>query len=80
MDREELAARLEDEAIPVGWYHLYGAHFDGRHVIDHRAAGWFVFFTERGDEWDVRRFETEAGACAELYSRLQREADSGRDQ
>ena len=80
MNRDELAARLEREGVPTSWYHLYGAHFEGRHVLDHRASGWFVFFTERGGEWDHERFETESGACAELYSRLQRERESGRDQ
>lgn len=79
MNRDELAARLQREGVPATWYHLYGAHFEGRVVIDHRAAGWFVFFTERGGEYDTRRFETEAAACAELYSRLHRELASGRD-
>lgn len=70
MDRDELAARLRSEGVPETTYHLSGAHYDDRQVLDHRASGWFVFYSERGGEYDVKRFETEAAACMELYSRV----------
>jgi hypothetical protein len=47
MNREELEVRLRDEGVPETWYHLHGAHYPERHVLDHRAAGWVVFYTER---------------------------------
>lgn len=80
MNREQLAVRLPREGVPETHYHLYGAHFEGRHVLDHRSTGWFVFYSERGGEFSVRRFETESGACAEIYARLLRDQPSGRDE
>lgn len=77
MNREQLAARLESEGVPATTYHLSGAHFDDRQVLDHRVNGWFVFYSERGREYDVRRFETEAAACAEIYARLRQYGSSG---
>jgi hypothetical protein len=33
---------------------LYGAYDNARIVIDHRGAGWVVFYSEPGGEFDRR--------------------------
>lgn len=76
MNREELGVRLQDEGVLETWYHLYGAHYPERLVLDHRAAGWVVFYTERGDESAVKWFDEEAAACEELLTRLLREVQN----
>jgi hypothetical protein len=73
MNREALEVQLRDEGVPETWYHLHGAHYPERDVLDHRAAGWVVFYTERGDESAVTWFDGEADACEELLTRLRSE-------
>jgi hypothetical protein len=49
---------------------LYGAHDNDRIVIDNRAAGWVVFYSERGGEFDLQAHPTEDDACRDVLRRL----------
>ncbi|HXY43493.1 MAG TPA: hypothetical protein VEH29_04845, partial [Acidimicrobiales bacterium] len=60
-------------------YNLYGSHGREGWVLDHRAVRsgpsgrrdtWVVFYTERGDESQLRTFDSEIAACDYLFSRL----------
>jgi hypothetical protein len=41
-----------------------------RIVIDNRAAGWVVFYSERGGEFDLQAHPTEDDACRDVLRRL----------
>jgi hypothetical protein len=38
--------------------------------MDQRPDGWVVFYTERGEESDLRRYRDEAAACLDLLERV----------
>ncbi|NHA67851.1 hypothetical protein [Phycicoccus flavus] len=73
-NREALAAHLDALGVRDGTYHLFGAHLDDAVVMDRRPHGWVVFFSERGGEHSLEVHRDEARACADLLSRLRREA------
>lgn len=66
-DLPELIARAGHDGSRVS---LYRAHDDDTSVIDNRAAGWVVFYTERGEEFDLRVHDSEDAACRDLLRRL----------
>jgi hypothetical protein len=72
LTRPRLGELLDSLSAPRGSYHLYGAHLDDAMVIDHRAQGCVVFYSERGSESDLRLHHTEDAACRDLLARLQR--------
>jgi hypothetical protein len=72
--RDELGPYLDEIGVRQGTYHLYGAHVDDAHVIDHRPVGWVVFYSERGGEDILGSYATEAEACSQLVTRLIRES------
>lgn len=69
-NRDALAAHLDDMGVREGTYHLFGAHLDDAIVMDQRPEGWVVFYSERGGEHSLSVHSDEAGACADLLSRL----------
>ena len=72
LSREETAALLQSRGTPRDAFHLYGAHVDDAVVLDHRADGWVVFYSERGSESRLRRHATEDAACRDVLARLSR--------
>jgi hypothetical protein len=51
---------------------LDGERADETYVLEHRGAGWLVFFMERGEKRDFRKHNSEDAACRDLLSRLER--------
>jgi hypothetical protein len=41
-------------------------------VLEHRGAGWLVFFLERGAKRDFRKHRSEDAACRDLLARIAR--------
>jgi hypothetical protein len=68
--RDALAAHLDAFGVREGTYHLFGAHVEDAMVMDRRTEGWVVFYSERGGEFSLEVHNTEAGACADLLSRV----------
>lgn len=68
--RSQLADHLDAIGVRSCTFHLYGAHLDDAFVIDHRAEGWVVFYSERGGEFSLEFHDREADACADLLKRL----------
>lgn len=66
LTREDTAALLRKRGTPQEAFHLYGAHVNDAFILDHRAGGWVVFYSERGNESNVRRHPTEEAACRDL--------------
>ena len=71
--REALADELEALGVREGAYHLFGAHLDDGIVMDKRAEGWVVFYSERGGEYSLKVHRDEAGACGDLLTRVRSE-------
>jgi hypothetical protein len=70
LTRHSLAELLDREGINEGAYSLFGAHKPEAIVMDQRRDGWVVFYTERGEESDLRRYADEAAACLDLLDRV----------
>jgi len=68
--RADLEAHLVTLGLRRGTYELFGGHADHAIVVDHRAQGWVVFYSERGSESNLATFDDEADACAELLARV----------
>lgn len=65
--REVLAARG-----CLGLVSLDGERADETYVLEHRGAGWLVFFMERGEKRDFLKHNSEDAACRDLLARLER--------
>jgi hypothetical protein len=70
LTRHSLAELLDREGIHERAYNLFGAHKPEAIVMDQRTDGWVVFYTERGEESDLRRYPDEAAACLDLLERV----------
>jgi hypothetical protein len=68
--RADLPDVLKSAGIDPNQVSLYGSHDNDRVVIDQRAAGWVVFYTERGGEFDLRQRGNEDEACRDVLVRL----------
>lgn len=49
---------------------LAGERTDETYVLEHRGAGWLVYFLERGVKRDFRKHGSEDAACRDLLGRL----------
>jgi hypothetical protein len=49
---------------------LDGERADDTFVLEHRGAGWLVFYWERGTKRDFRKHSSEDAACRDLLERL----------
>jgi hypothetical protein len=67
-------ARVREVLLPGerAMVSLDGERGEETYVIEHRGAGWLVFFLERGKKRDFRKHASEAAACADLLGRLGR--------
>ena len=70
MTREQLPGLIAAAGKDPALLSLYGAHDNDRVVIDHRPSGWVVFYTERGNEYDLSHHSTEDAACRDVLQRL----------
>ena len=70
LNRDRLKQLLDEHGVSPDAYHLYGAHLSDRHVLNHSASGWSVFYSERGSEDGIRTFESESEACEYLFKVL----------
>lgn len=64
--RDVLAARGHLDLVSLG-----GERADETYVLEHRGAGWLVFFMERGEKRDFRKHDSEHAACRDLLARLE---------
>lgn len=60
LDGEKTLVSLDDERA------------EETYVLEHRGAGWLVFFLERGRKRDFRKHSSEDAACQDLLNRLRR--------
>jgi hypothetical protein len=73
LTRARLAEVLAANNVSERAYDLSGAHKHDAVVLDDRPEGWVVFYSERGGENVLARYETEADACSDLLTRLLRD-------
>ena len=69
MNCDELRAVLQQRGIRERSYSLEGAD-DERYCIERSAAGWAVYYSERGNRNDERWFRSKDEACEELLNRI----------
>ncbi|MEV5952649.1 hypothetical protein AB0M11_02520 [Streptomyces sp. NPDC051987] len=78
MDRAELVDRLRAADVPEAFYDIDGVHAvpvqpDAYFFLrQEAAAAWTVGLRQRSQDSVLRRFGTEADACAYLYDKLTR--------
>ncbi|MGW1722707.1 hypothetical protein ACWCQK_07190 [Streptomyces sp. NPDC002306] len=76
MDSAELVGRLREAGVPDAFYDIPGAHdvsvqpADASYFLRPEADGWTVGVRQRSEDSVIRRFATEAEACAYLYDAL----------
>lgn len=69
-DRDGLLAELKRHEFAEDAYSVYGGHPPDAHVLDRRGAGWAVYRSLGGVEFDLRLFDDELDACQELPDRV----------
>ena len=77
MDGAELVERLREANVPEAFYDIAGVHDvpvqpDAYYFLRPEADAWAVGLRQRSQDSAVRRFGTEAEACAYLYGKLTR--------
>jgi hypothetical protein len=75
LTREILRRLLAEEGHDPDSYSLEGRkdrrkYLDAAWVLDRWSNRWVVYFTERGNKSDIRKYRTEDGACRALLGRL----------
>lgn len=70
MTLAKLSARLKQENIPARVYSLNGGLANDTYCIENKADGWDVYYTGRGEKFDVENFSSEDAACDRLYQRI----------
>lgn len=70
MNKNVLIEQLESHMIDPSSYSLKGGHPSESYVLSHSAAGWSVYYSERGHEKGKRAFRTELGACRYMLGQL----------
>jgi hypothetical protein len=81
LTRAYLEMVLPGEGFASDSYRLYGGFGVGEcYVLDHRLAGWEVYYAERGSKGGLRIFRTEAEACGYLLDLLRRDPATRRGQ
>ena len=66
----DLLKRLQARRIREDSFSIDGGLSHDKHVLGKRGAGWEVYYSERGEKFDVEEFETEAEACECILHRL----------
>lgn len=72
VNREQLAAKLHALGVPESFYSLDGGNPHNKLCIEQGAAGWTVYFSERGSRWSEEHFKSEDAACQRFLERCQR--------
>jgi hypothetical protein len=72
MTKAELKELLERENIPDHFYSLNGGFPYDAWCIAETPSGWEVYYTERGEKYQIENFPTEGEACERLYQRIKK--------
>jgi hypothetical protein len=75
MDVQALGAELQSRRIEPGRYSL-GSDTNEAYCLVPDADGWLVYYSERGNRNDTRRYINEGEACADLMLRVLGELES----
>lgn len=70
MNKKELAEILRKENVPENTYSLDGGLPNDSMCLEKNAAGWEVYYSERGQKYHEKYFFTEEEACEYLYHRI----------
>jgi hypothetical protein len=68
-------ARLREHLLPNErvLVSLDGERAEETYALEHRGAGWLVFFLERGRKRDFRKHASEDAACRDILDRLRKD-------
>jgi len=70
MNKSELSKILIKENIPRHFYSLEGGLPYDAWCLAKTSSGWEVYYTERGEKYQVEHFCSEEEACERLYQRI----------
>lgn len=70
MTVDELRSRLLLLPVPEDAYSLCEGTRDESWVMEYTGSEWLVFYAERGQRTDERRFGSEGDACSDMLRRL----------
>ncbi|SEE90437.1 hypothetical protein [Jiangella alba] len=78
MNVAELRALFDAEGVDPDSYWLDGGLPTEAYVLERRASGWAVYYSERGQRSGEMRFETEGEACDRLRAMVLRDSSTRR--
>lgn len=70
MKISELAQVLNDECFPEYSYCLHGGLPNDMFCIEYNEGSWDVYYSERGNKTDLKKYGIEDDACQDLLARL----------
>jgi hypothetical protein len=72
MNKAELKEILIKEDIPQHFYSLNGGLSYDTWCLSETSTGWEVYYTERGEKYQVKNFHSEEEACEHLYQKIKK--------
>lgn len=76
MNIYDLKKKLQQLGTPDSWYHLeqYG-NDDQKLTIKNENCKWIVYYSERGNRFNISEYTTESEACEDLLRRIKERFD-----
>jgi len=76
MNSSDLINELQRLGVPSSWYLIGDKGItDDKTVLRLTDNQWSVYYSERGDQFKLKTFETEDDACDELLLRMKLKKD-----
>ena len=75
MNKTDLYVKFKSEKVPEYCYCLEGGLPNDRFVLNKNEEMWEVYYTERGEIFEHRKFLDEESACNYLYHRVKKMLD-----
>jgi hypothetical protein len=72
MTKSELKELLVKDSIPKHFYSLDGSFPYDAWCLSETPSGWEVYYTERGEKYQIENFNLEEDACERLYQRIKK--------
>jgi hypothetical protein len=70
MNVPKLKTALRDGKFDTSGYRILEAPDESTWCLKRQGKTWLVFYFERGQRWQLHRFNDEAAACEYFYNRI----------
>lgn len=70
MNKQELIEQLKKENVPESYYSFSEKNWGDVYVLLQEKEYWEVYYTERGNKYDIKHFDNEEEACEYFHTKV----------